>query len=708
VSSSSSSESESNDDDDTDSASSDEEEVKDAREARRDARSRRRQSVQNSCSDAQLHRGINLPVFVMCNDNNIEEIEEFLSSREYFGLSAEDVAVFRQGTMPALDATGRVILQEKHHVAMYPNGGGGIFPALLSEGLLAELKSRNIEHVFMASQDNLLLKPGDPEFLGMNAIMASQGSLKCVSRRFESEPLGLFLMRKMGMGVDVDGDGKVSKAEMMLERRQPIVLETRECHTEIRTKRNRKDRSMLLFEAASISQFYFRTRFLAKLSEKGHSRWHAIWRRQPHIELTHGRAVAPPAQCRNSVRLEMFVADVFDHLQSVIGLLVDRNTEFAYVKDLAGEYTAKQAVYSLSLLHFKWLKDSDFNFANGSSPNGLLARCEVSPLVSYQGEDIGGLCSGEEIALPFHLPSPEELQLGTDPCAKVSDVPETRPVGFRCHAIAEYVSATGVFEALEEQRLAKGMAQELERYQKFHEELDDVVCVRARSRQNQTEELCPTPEALLSDRDNWEERLRRADEEWAKEELALKLQGISMGFDDGADEKDGQEEGEDIQGPDGGKASKARKMPRYPARSNMSSKQPNGGQRKMAFRSNQPMPPFGYTTFGPGSGYRSVAVPPRLPGAKERTRGWNAARMRKGNRTELDYKKWRLDGLLAKERGDREVPMPNRHLWIHRPPAGVGTEFDHFGKHDARQWILKTGEFPTDDDGNPLGNIDPI
>ena len=63
-----------------------------------------------------------------------------------------------QKDAPCVDLQGRPLLQEKHRIAMYPNGSGGIFSTLVEEGAFADLKVRNILYVYMCSVDNLLCK----------------------------------------------------------------------------------------------------------------------------------------------------------------------------------------------------------------------------------------------------------------------------------------------------------------------------------------------------------------------------------------------------------------------------------------------------------------------------------------------------------------------------------------------------------------------
>lgn len=68
--------------------------------------------------------------------------------------------------MPALDNEGRIILEQRHRVALAPNGNGGIFEGLQRQGALDDMKANGIEFIHVYGVDNVLAKVGDPTFIG--------------------------------------------------------------------------------------------------------------------------------------------------------------------------------------------------------------------------------------------------------------------------------------------------------------------------------------------------------------------------------------------------------------------------------------------------------------------------------------------------------------------------------------------------------------
>jgi len=108
---------------------------------------------------------------------------------------------------------------------------------------------------------------------------------------------------------------------------------------------------------------------------------------------------------RRSFRLELKVEDVVELTQFALGLVVDRGSEVALVESRTGPLSPLDACVTMCQLHQDWLLKAGAKFAENirvdTSGNYL---CEVSPLVSYDGE--GLLRSYPEILqLPLVLPS---------------------------------------------------------------------------------------------------------------------------------------------------------------------------------------------------------------------------------------------------------------------------------------------------------------
>ena len=94
--------------------------------------------------------GVSIPLYVMTSPATDSVTKEYFEANERCGLSEEQLQVFCQGTMPAVDqATGKLLLASKNSLALSPDGHGGLVAALDKSGCLASAKANGIEYLLL-------------------------------------------------------------------------------------------------------------------------------------------------------------------------------------------------------------------------------------------------------------------------------------------------------------------------------------------------------------------------------------------------------------------------------------------------------------------------------------------------------------------------------------------------------------------------------
>ena len=109
----------------------------------------------------ELSRG-KIVWYVMASQATVNDIKEAFESSNYFGFELDQVQIFCQGSLPCVSEEGDILLSDRSVLATNPDGNGGLFRALKKEGIMEDMKSRGLKHLFMYCVDNILVKVADP------------------------------------------------------------------------------------------------------------------------------------------------------------------------------------------------------------------------------------------------------------------------------------------------------------------------------------------------------------------------------------------------------------------------------------------------------------------------------------------------------------------------------------------------------------------
>lgn len=252
--------------------------------------------------------GTVIPWLVMTSPINHQATESFFEAQGWFGLGRENVLLFQQGTLPAVDLDGKLFLAEKDSLALSPDGHGGSLRALVRSGAVTFLKERGISILSYFQVDNPLVKVIDPAFIGFHVESGSEMSSKMIPKAFPTEKVGNFC---------VNG-GKT------------CVVEYSDLPDSLAESRN-PDGS-LRFVAGSIAIHILDVSFVERM---GSARFpmHRADKKIAHLDCD-GNRVTPDVP--NGVKFEMFVFDALPMARDPIVVETLRRDDFSPVKNAEG------------------------------------------------------------------------------------------------------------------------------------------------------------------------------------------------------------------------------------------------------------------------------------------------------------------------------------------------------------------------------------
>lgn len=297
-----------------------------------------------------------VPLYLMTSPTTHVETVDFLEAHRNFGLPAEDLHIFCQGTMPAVDAaTGQVLLAAPGQIAASPDGHGGMLAALARSGGLEQIHRRGIAQLFYFQVDNPLVAVCDPEFIGYHLLSGSELSTQVVAKQAPAE--------RVGNVVSIDGQTRIIEYSDL-----PAV----------EGQRRRSDGSLELW-AGNIAVHVFDVAFLDRVRHDAQALpFHRAHKAVPHLDAQ-GRISEPKSP--NAIKFERFIFDLLPAARSAIVVEVDGRKVFAPVKNASGtpsdspETVARQMV----ALHRSWLEGAGVRLA-------AEARVEISPLAALDAD----------------------------------------------------------------------------------------------------------------------------------------------------------------------------------------------------------------------------------------------------------------------------------------------------------------------------------
>jgi UDP-N-acetylglucosamine/UDP-N-acetylgalactosamine diphosphorylase len=312
--------------------------------------------------------GAALPWYIMTSRANDAASRAFFEEHDFFGLPPADVRFFPQSMLPAFDAGGRLILEEKHRVFESPNGHGGVFAAFAESGGLEDARQRGLDHIFHFQVDNPLMRVADPLFMGLHALAGAEMSSKVLAKTGPGEKLGVVVLEGGRPRVIEYSDLSAAEAEL------------------------RDEQGELVYWAGSIAIHAFSLEFLDRIcGDRGdggvHLPYHLARKRVPAVD-------AEGNKCEVEARkAELFVFDALPFAGSFLNLEVMREREFAPIKNPEGVDSLESGRRLLVEEHRRWLRKLGIECAGDVeiSPRAALGwRDLVEPLGHLKGKRFEG------------------------------------------------------------------------------------------------------------------------------------------------------------------------------------------------------------------------------------------------------------------------------------------------------------------------------
>ena len=252
--------------------------------------------------------GAFVPLYIMTSDKNDVQTREFFAEHDYFGYNKEYIKFFVQEMVPAVDFEGNVLIESEDSLAMSPNGNGGWFTSLLKAGLGEDMKEKGVEWLNVFGVDNVLQQIADPVFVGATILSGCVSGAKVVRKCDPYERVGALCLE----------DGK------------PSIIEYYELTPEMAEATN--EAGSLLYGFGVILNYLFSVEKLLEISAK-QMPLHIVEKKVPYID-ENGVAVKPEAP--NAYKFETLILDMIYMMDNCLSFEVEREKEFAPIKNATG------------------------------------------------------------------------------------------------------------------------------------------------------------------------------------------------------------------------------------------------------------------------------------------------------------------------------------------------------------------------------------
>lgn len=248
-------------------------------------------------------------LFIMTSEKNDKATRTFFVQHSFFGYKSDFVHFFRQEMAPAVNSDGKVLLETTCRAASSPNGNGGWFQSMERAGYLEMLHSEHISWLNVFAVDNVLQRIADPAFLGAVIESGCASGSKVVRKAEPGEKVGV----------------------MCLEDGKPSIIEYIEMTDEMLNEKD--ENGQYAYNFGVILNYLFSVPDLERIAGDSLP-VHFAYKKVPYVDAE-GRQIKPEEP--NAWKFEYFILDMVHEIGSCLPYEVEREKEFAPIKNLHGK-----------------------------------------------------------------------------------------------------------------------------------------------------------------------------------------------------------------------------------------------------------------------------------------------------------------------------------------------------------------------------------
>ena len=262
----------------------------------------------NSLKNTTAKYGKEVYWYIMTSVDNNDETVRFFEEHDFFGYNPKKVKFFTQNILPILDFDGNLLVDTNLKVREASDGNGGVFIALKNSKMIEDMKLHNIKWVYVCGVDNIMANMTDEILLGLAIKNDVPSASKSVKKAYPEEKVGIFCKK----------NGKPAIIEYIDMDKKMIYAED--------------ENGELLYGESNIVGHLFNIETLEKMADYKFD-YHCAKKKNSFLD-ENLKEIVPSEP--NTLKFEAFIFDGFEYLEDMVILRVNREEEFAPIKNEKG------------------------------------------------------------------------------------------------------------------------------------------------------------------------------------------------------------------------------------------------------------------------------------------------------------------------------------------------------------------------------------